>query len=95
MKIRPRKNTLLIQPETPQEREKKIGSIFIPQSHWSMHPDVRYARIVEVGDMCEDLKAGMYVIVGKLAGVSLSPEEGSMVLIAEEDVIAEVIEEGK
>ena len=92
MKIRPRKNTLLAKPEGSSAPERKVGSIILPEQHWSMHPDVRYASIVEVGNMCEDLKAGMKIIIGRMAGVALSPEEGSLILLSEEDVIAEVIE---
>jgi co-chaperonin GroES (HSP10) len=92
MKVRPRKNTLLVQPEIPKTTERKVGSIVLPETHWSMHPDIKYAVIVEVGDMCEDLRVGMKVIIGKMAGVQLTPQDDSMILLAEEDVIAEVIE---
>lgn len=91
MNIRPRKNTLLVKPEETKTEERKVGSIVLPMEHWSMHPDVKYVTVIAIGDQCEDLEVGMKVIVGRMAGLPLTPDDDSLILLAEEDVIAEVL----
>lgn len=87
MKLVPRRASLVIKPDA-EEEDQKVGSLYIPEKQWSMHPDVLSGTVVSVGEDCRELKEGLHVMVGRFSGVKLDIDEVEHMLVDEEDVIA-------
>lgn len=87
MKLRPRRNNVLIEKDVLPE-DRKEGSLYLPQQHWSMHPDVIKGKVISVGEDCREVKEGMEVLLGRFAIITV---EDKYILVHEQDIIAEVI----